>query len=218
VAGFYQQYENTIEYLFGFWDFDFATAGFKFLNTGKSKVTGVDVSLTGQAKLNKDLGMTVLLGYTYVHPVSLEPDYVYAVDDNGIEYSYNSMSVDPSKNILKYRFLHTVKFDIGFDIYAFSIGMSLKYFSKIENLDKTIFDFEDATLASGGTLQPILYRDYFYNHNNGNAIVDMRAGYRFHKHHKIAVIVDNLFNRWYSLRPLKAEPMRSIQLQYTFIK
>jgi outer membrane cobalamin receptor len=128
------------------------------------------------------------------------------------------MSVDPSKNILKYRFLHTVKLDLGFDIYDFSIGMSLKYFSKIENLDKTIFDFEDATLASGGTLQPILYRDYFYNHNNGNAIVDMRAGYRFHKHHKIAVIVDNLFNRWYSLRPLKAEPMRSIQLQYTFIK
>ncbi len=216
IAGFYQQYENTIEYLFGFWDLSFATAGFKFLNTGKSKVTGIDVSLTGQIKFKKDIGMNILFGYTYVHPVSMEPDYVYAIDDMGNKYSFNSMSVNPSKNILKYRFLHTVKFDLGFDIHAFSAGVSLKYFSKIENLDKTIFEFEDATLASGGTLQPILYRNYFYNHNNGNTIIDMRVSYKFLSHHKVALIVNNLLNRWYSLRPLKAEPMRSIQLQYTF--
>jgi outer membrane receptor for ferric coprogen and ferric-rhodotorulic acid len=91
----------------------------------------------------------------------------------------------------------------------------MKYFSKIENLDKAIFDFEDATKASGGTLQPILYRDYFYNHNNGNIIFDMRLSYNFREHHKIALISNNIFNRWYSLRPLKAEPMRNITLQYT---
>jgi iron complex outermembrane receptor protein len=216
VAAFYQQYDNTIEYLFGFWDFDFATAGFKFLNTGKSKVTGVDVSVTGQAIFKKDFSMNILFGYTYVMPVSLEPDYVYATDDRGIEYSYNSMSVNPEKGILKYRFLHTVKFDLSFDYRAFSIGTSVKYFSKTENLDKTIFDFEDATIASGGTLQPILYRNYFNNHNNGNIIIDARVSYSFKSRHKMALIVDNLLNRWYSLRALKAEPMRSITLQYTY--
>ncbi|RLD74435.1 MAG: hypothetical protein DRJ02_03070 [Bacteroidetes bacterium] len=215
VAVFYQQYNNTIEYLFGFWDINFATAGFKFVNTGKSKVTGIDVSLTGQAKFNKNLDMNILFGYTYVNPVALEPDLVFAKDDREIDYSYNSTSVDPSKKILKYRFLHTVKFDLSFDYRVFSIGMSLKYFSKIENLDKAVFEFEDATLASGGTLQPILYRNYFYNHNNGNAIVDMRLSYKFRMRHKIAIISNNIFNRWYSLRPLKAEPMRDITLQYT---
>ena len=216
AALFYQQYNNTIEYLFGFWDLDFAAAGFKFLNTGKSKVTGIDISLTGQAKFNKNFDMNVMFGYTYVHPISLEPDFVYAVDDRGREYSYDSVSVDPSKKILKYRFLHTIKFDIGFDYRSFSAGMSLRYYSKIENLDKTVFDFEDATLASGGTLQPILYRNYFYNHNNGNAIVDIRLSYKFLLRHKLAFIVNNLFNRWYSLRALKAEPMRSLTLQYTY--
>ena len=216
VALFYQQYNNTIEYLFGFWDLDFAAAGFKFLNTGKSKVTGIDVSLTGQAKFNKKFDMNILFGYTYVNPIALEPDYVFAIDDRGKEYSYNTMSVDPSKKILKYRFLHTVKFDLSFDFYNFSVGTSLRYYSKIENLDKTVFDFEDATLASGGTLQPILYRDYFYNHNNGNAIVDARLSYKFKLRHKFALICDNLFNRWYSLRALKAEPMRTITIQYTY--
>ncbi len=31
----------------------FAIAGFKFVNTGKSKVTGIDISLNGQAKFGK---------------------------------------------------------------------------------------------------------------------------------------------------------------------
>ncbi len=91
----------------------------------------------------------------------------------------------------------------------------MKYFSKIENLDQAIFDFEDVTTGSGGTLQPILYRKYYNNHNNGNLIFDMRLSYAFLEYHKIAIISDNIFNRWYSLRPLKAEPMRSVTLQYS---
>ncbi len=215
AAIFYQEYNHTIEYLFGFWDYDFALAGFKFVNTGRSKVTGIDLSLTGQAKFGKSFEIHTLLGYTYVEPVALEPSLVFAEDDRGVLYSYDSTSVDPSKRILKYRFLHTIKFDIEFTYKSFAFGTSMKYFSKIENLDKAIFDFEDATKASGGTLQPILYRDYFYNHNNGNIIFDMRLSYNFREHHKIALISNNIFNRWYSLRPLKAEPMRNITLQYT---
>ena len=215
AAIFYQEYNNTIEYLFGFWDPDFAPAGFKFVNTGRSKVTGIDISLNGQAKFGKYFELNTMFGYTYVEPVSLEPDLVFAVDGRGLEYSYNSTSVDPSKHILKYRFLHTVKFDIEFTYKSLALGTSIKYFSKIENLDQAIFDFEDVTSESGGTLQPILYRNYFNNHNNGNIIFDMRVSYIFREYHKIALIADNIFNRWYSLRPLKAEPMRSVTLQYT---
>ena len=97
AAIFYQEYDNTIEYLFGFWDFDFAAAGFKFVNTGRSKVTGIDISLNGQAKFGKHFELYTMFGYTYVEPVSLDPNLVFAVDDRGLEYSYNSTSVDPSK-------------------------------------------------------------------------------------------------------------------------
>jgi len=219
VAFFYQEYHNTVEYLFGFWDstYTFAIAGFKFVNTGRSKITGIDFSLNGQAKISDDFEIYSLFGYTYVMPVTLDPDLVFARDYNpggNNEFSYNSTSVDPSRGILKYRFLHTVKMDLEFVYKRTSLGFSLKYFSRIENLDQAIFDFEDATLATGGTLQPILYRNYFEHHNNGNLIFDTRLSYKFGQYHKIAIIVDNLFNRMYSLRPLKAEPMRKFTIQY----
>ncbi len=219
IALFYQEYNNTIEYLFGFWDstYTFALAGFKFVNTGKSKVTGIDISVTGQIKANNKLSINTLFGYTYILPVTLQPNYVFTKDYNPggkNDFSYKSTSVDPEKNILKYRFLHTVKLDLEVNYDRFSAGISMKYFSKMENLDKAIFDFEDATIASGGTTQPILYRKYYENHNNGNLIFDGRISYKIGLRHNIAIISSNLLNRMYSLRPLKAEPMRNITMQY----
>ncbi len=219
VAIFYQEYNNTIEYLFGFWDptYEFAIAGFKFVNTGKSKVTGIDVSMNGQIKVSDKFMINTLFGYTYILPVTMQPNYVFTKDYNpggSTDFSYETTSVNPKDNILKYRFLHTIKMDIETNYDRFSAGISLKYFSKIENLDKAIFDFEDATLGSGGSLQPILYRKYYENHNNGNVVIDARIGYTIGLRHKVSVISTNLLNRMYSLRPLKAEPMRNISLQY----
>lgn len=220
IAAFYQKYENTIEYLFGFWDstYTFAVAGFKFVNTGESQVTGVDMSLNGQAKFHQYWHINMLLGYTYIRPITLQPDYVFTHDYNpggDREFSYNSTSVNPKSRILKYRFLSTAKMDIEVGYKNITFGVSMKYFSKIENLDDAIFKFEDATTNSGGFLQPVLYKNYYYHHNNGNAIFDLRLGYVFKKIHKIALISNNAFNRRYSLRPLKAEPMRDIQIQYS---
>jgi len=214
AAGFVQEYENTIEYLFGFWDPSFALAGFKFLNTGASRVTGVDLSMTGAGKVGYTSGIRAMAGYNYILPKTLDPNAIYAVDGRNIEYSYVSTSVDPSDHILKYRFLHTFKADLEFYTRVFSVGTTLKYFSRIVNLDKAIEDFEIATASTGGTMQPIRYMDYFNHHNNGNVIMDMRVAVEFADRHKLSLIGNNVFNRWYSLRPLKAEQMRSIMLQY----
>jgi len=220
LALFYQKYSNTIEYLFGFWDstYTFAYAGFKFVNTGKSYVTGIDFSLNGQVQFNRHTTLNLMAGYTYVRPVTLEPDKVFAHDYNpggSTAFSYTTTSVNPESHILKYRFLHTAKLDMELDFYRFAVGTSARYYSKIINLDKAIFDFEDATRATGGTIQAILYRNYFYNHNNGNMIWDVRLSYKLSKTSKIAVLCNNLFNRMYSLRPLKAEPVRSVMLRYS---
>ncbi len=219
AAYFYQEYNNTIEYLFGFWDstYTFAIAGFKFVNTGRSRISGVDISLNGIARINRDFNIYLLAGYTYVMPVTLQPDYVFAHDFNpggSTGFSYNSTSVDPSRKILKYRFRHTAKVDLEFDYKKISLGGSLRYYSRMDNMDKAIFDFEDATSSTGGTLQPVLYKKYYYNHNNGNTILDGRLNYKIGKHHRVGFIVDNMLNRGYSLRPLKAEPMRKFMLQY----
>ncbi len=214
LAGFLQEYSNTIEYLFGFWDPAFALAGFKFLNTGDSRVSGIDISLNGSGKIGQKSGIRTMAGYNYILPKTLEPDLVFATDARNIEYSYATTSLDPSENILKYRFLHTIKADLEFYSDQFSTGLSLKYFSRMVNLDKAIEDFENATSSSGGTVQPIRYMDYFNNHNQGNTILDYRVSYEFKKQHKISLICNNILNRWYSLRPLKAEQMRTVMLQY----
>jgi iron complex outermembrane receptor protein len=220
IAVFQQDYKNTIEYLFGFWDptYTFAIGGFKFLNTGKSRIVGVDVSLNGKAQISDNLVMNTLIGYNYILPRSLEPDYIFANDYNPTghtDFTFTNTSVNPEGNILKYRFLHTIKGDIEFEYKKFTPGLSIKYFSKIENLDKAIADFERATNATGGSVQPIEYMNYFYNNNNGNLVIDFRLNYAFNEKHKIALTVNNLTNRWYSLRPLKAEAVRSIMLQYS---
>jgi iron complex outermembrane receptor protein len=220
VAVFQQDYKNTIEYLFGFWDstYTYAIAGFKFLNTGSSKIVGLDVSVNGKAQIGKKLLLNTIFGYNYILPKSTDPDYVFANDFNpsgNTDFTYRSTSVNPEKNILKYRFLHTLKADIEFVYKGFAPGISLKYFSKIENLDKAIEDFEQATAATGGSIQPVKYMNYYYNQNNGNLIIDLRLSYSFNEKHRISVTANNITNRWYSLRPLKAEAPRSILFQYS---
>ncbi len=219
IAGFIQEYNNTIEYLFGFWDstYTFAYAGFKFLNTGHTRITGLDISQTGSSKLGNKSGIRLMAGYSYIMPRTLDPDVVFAKDYNPYQrtdYSFRSTSVNPNRNILKYRFLHTLKADIELYTQGLSLGYSIKYYSKTVNLDKAIADFERVTLSTGGTLQPILYMDYFAEHNNGNTVMDGRISYEFSKKHKVSLICNNFLNRTYSLRPLKAEEVRSFMLQY----
>ncbi|MEO9531732.1 MAG: TonB-dependent receptor [Crocinitomicaceae bacterium] len=227
VAAFLQHYENTIEYLFGFWDPNpnpFAgepLAGFKFLNTGKSQITGFDITLNGKAKIGKNFELTHAIGYNYINPVTLEPDLVFATDYNfgtPQDFSFRSTSVDTTTNTLKYRFKHTFKADVEMKYKGFAIGYTIKYFSRMENLDKAIEEFENITLNTGGTLQAVLYQDFFAENNNGNIIMDLRMSYGFGKKykHKFSVVSKNLTNNLYSLRPLKIEAMRSTVLQYTF--
>jgi iron complex outermembrane receptor protein len=222
VAGFWQEYQNTIEYMFGVWkeltsiEALASSAGFKFLNTGNSRVLGIDASFTGMAKIGKKSELTFMAGYNYIVPTTLTPDYVYATDSLNRVFSYNSTSLDPSKGILKYRFLHNVKFDAEW-VYnkKLSIGVSAKYFSKIINMDAIIKDFEDFT-KDIPSLQDLRYMDYFNSHRFGNWIFDARISYNLTSMHKIAIIGSNILNRSYSLRPLKIEPPRTIMIQYTW--
>lgn len=219
LAAFWQEYDNTIEYLFGFWDSSSPVgAGFKFLNTGRSRVLGVDISFSGQAKINTNNRINFISGYNYILPKTLNPDLIYTVDSHPVNprsYSYNSSSLHPEQQILKYRFLHNVKADVEWEHKKkFALGFSAKYFSKMENLDAVIEEFEEST-AVINTIQNIRYMDYFRANQKGNWILDARISYAMNEKHKAAVIASNLLNNTYSLRPLRIEQLRTVMLQYT---
>ncbi len=228
VAAFWQEYQNTIEYMFGIWrqftgdpqDLG-SSAGFMFLNTGESRVTGIDISFAGLANISKKSSLNYMMGYNYIVPKTLTPDYIYATDSLNRVFTYNSTSLDGANGILKYRFLHNIKFDAEYSYNTtLSIGFSAKYFSKIVNMDAIIKDFEelttDTTSDIGNWLQDLRYMDYFESHRFGNWIFDARISYSVMDNFKIAVIGTNILNRSYSLRPLKIESPRQVMVQLTY--
>ncbi len=222
VAGFYQRYKNTIEYLFGTWDKNVALIGFKFLNTGDSRVRGVDMSTAfSSPETNKKFGITALIGYTYVEPVSLTPDTIYAHCDPifgpgpGIDLSYKKASMDTTDNILKYRFKHMFKADVELRIYRFSFGFSYRYYSAMQNIDKAFLDLEDLTYNAKEYFYEIKATNYWRTHF-GFEVVDLRFGCKLNEHHKISFIVSNALNADYSLRPMKIESPRTAAIQYVY--
>lgn len=217
AAGFYQKYQNTIEYLFGVWEPDVALIGFKFLNTGDTRVRGMDFSIAGSSpETNKRFGVSALIGYTYVEPISLTPDSVYARDKSlggfGQDLTYKNSSMDTTGNVLKYRFKHLFKADIEFKIYKFSVGFSYRYYSKMQNIDKAFSNIEQIT-ADSPYLNQIKGVNFWKIHTS-TEVYDVRIAYKISDKQKISLVCNNLFNTTYSLRPLKVESPRTTALQY----
>ena len=221
LAGFQQNYHNTIEYLFGVWDPSVSLVGFKFVNTGDSRVSGADISLAcSTPESNKKFGITALVGYTYIDPVSLTPNLIYAHTKSiqpgapGDSISFHNSSMDTSNNTLKYRFKHLFKADIEVRIHKFGIGASYRYYSKMENIDKAFGDIESLTKLIPG-FDPIVIVNYWQQHK-GFHIFDARVSYKMTDKHKMSVVASNLFNVAYFLRPLKIEPPRTVAIQYVY--
>jgi len=209
-AAFWQEYQNTIEYNYALWAPD--SAGFKFVNTGDTRVRGLDFSLMGDGKIFRNVELSILAGYTYTLPQSVDPHDVYAIENPGEGFipkqlTYINTSSDTTNYILKYRFQHIAKIDAEVSYKVFSVGFSERYYSFMKNIDKTFYDI-DIT----GTL-PTGIVNYRATHDHGTWVSDARVSYAFAKHYKASLVVSNLFNTEYSLRPVKAEPMRTIALQ-----
>lgn len=219
VAAFHQKYEDNIEYLFGIWDPNVSIVGFKFLNTGKSQVRGLDISIAATTpETNKRFGVSALIGYTYIEPITLTPDSVYGYSKNldgsvGQALNYKNSSIDTTDNILKYRFQHMFKMDIEFKIYRFNIGVSNKYYTKMQNIDRAFTFIEKLTYDNQDFFDVISATNYWQTHLD-ISIWDARVSYNVDKKQKVSIVCNNLFNEQYSLRPLKIESPRTAAVQY----
>jgi outer membrane receptor for ferric coprogen and ferric-rhodotorulic acid len=50
---------------------------------------------------------------------------------------------------------------------------------------------------------------------SGDYIIDLRVGYELKGRHRLAIIINNVLNREYAIRPLAIEEPRMSMLQYT---
>lgn len=215
IAFFQQEYENFIEFTFGQWGgvgSQLGGLGFRSLNTGRSRVRGAEISVLGSGEIGLST-LTLLGGYTYTLPQSLTPELIYgeAANEN-VEKPvyYVNTSSDPTNNILKYRFQHLVRIDAELNRKAIVLGASMRYNSHMQNIDKAFLEIEEFGFADWGLTE------WRAEHKDGDIVVDLRAGYEINRHHRVMLIVGNLFNREYAIRPLAIEPPRLTTLQYTY--
>ncbi len=214
---FQQDYENYVEFTFGQWGAppynlsNFYGFGFKSVNTGGARVSGYELELAGKGKIGA-VEISTLMGYTNTLPVSTTPDQVYATPTNPnssfAPSTYRNTSYDPTDNILKFRIQRLFRADVQAEYKHFFIGGSVRYNSHVRNIDFAFVSLDDSGLLSTGVHQWLL------DHQTGDTIVDGRIGCTFMENKmRVALIVNNLTNLSYSLRPLSIEAPRSMQVQ-----
>tara|TARA_B110000444_G_scaffold193334_1_gene183426 strand:- start:2327 stop:3988 length:1662 start_codon:yes stop_codon:yes gene_type:complete len=235
VAIFQQKYKDFIEFSFGQWG-DLADPlfglGFRSLNTGESQVRGAEVTLMGRAVWGKDDGhsLDILTGYTYTNPVSLTPEFNYHPDSaSGSTTTFISSSYDPANNILKYRSQNLFRFDVQWTHPKGFIGMSARYQSTIQNFDLAFVEFESQQLLGSYPEGHPFYNENSYEnfitwglenwiegHPKAPLLLDVRVGWNLADEHRVSLVVSNLLNKEYSVRPLAIEAPRLINLVYTY--
>lgn len=213
VALFQTRFNNMMEFTFGQWGSSpggdqLSNFGFKSLNVGPTRISGIETILAGEVDLGK-INIQSMLSHTYSNPISLEPEKVYAYDSRDIAMSFNSTSLDPSRRMLKYRYRNTVKGDIEAIWRMLSMGMSIRYNSVMENIDE-VFTSPLISIFVPGV------QDSRYSMPNGDLFVDLRSQYRFNKNWKAQAGVLNVFNRLSSPRPALLSKSRSFMLQISY--
>ncbi len=221
LAAFLMQYDNMMEFSFGQWggpENTLSGLGFKSVNVGSTQISGVELSINGQGKLNKNTNVNILAGYTYMNPISLDKDYIYAryykdtngdgIDDgDGRPITYLESGVDST--VLKYRHKHIIKFDAELIYKKYTLGGSFRYNDFMRNID---YIFTTPVVEQLG----ITGINESRADEKGDYIIDMRAAYQIIKTAKLSFIVNNLLNREYMSRPANMMPPRTFTVQLNF--
>ncbi len=199
VAAFITEYNDMIEYTFGVYKPDsiiYVTSeyvGFKALNIGNARITGIEIILTGEGILF-DMPVVFHAGYNYSYPVDLNYEDKGDADGSG-------------SNILKYRFHHSVKADVELSYKKFSGGCNFSYRSFMINVDPIFVD-----PYMGNNILPG-YPDYRKKNDRGYILCDGRISFQLAEKLKVSLIVKNILNKEYIGRPGDIGPPRNVTLK-----
>ncbi len=211
-AAFYvTDYFDMTEFTFGVYD-DLGPplVGFKSLNIGRSRMAGFELTLAGNGDIFGN-NLSVLCGYNYVYPANLNADsslYEWGNFFDNFLYGFNHRDSAFLSTVLNYRFRYMFRTDVEYTLKKLSIGITVNYYSFMENIDYVFADFG---------IPPGL-QDFRYEHINGDWIFDARLGYDVNAHIRLQAMVKNVLNREYALRPARTDQPANYALlfKYTF--
>lgn len=192
LAVFWTEYSEMIEFRFDQYgpSASLEDFGFKALNVGHTRITGIDVSLYGKGNVFL-FPVSIMAGYTYMVPVNLK--------DDG--------SLPKEEGYLKYRYRHSVKADLEVSYWRFAAGASMQYNSKMERIDEVFLDPLFGELILPG------FRDYWDKHHTGWAVLDLRLKVEVTGHISLSVVAGNVLNKEYMPRPGNIQAPRNVAIR-----
>ena len=115
----------------------------------------------------------------------------------------------PGVTTLKYRSTTVAKSDIQLDYNRFSLGHSLRYQSRIENIDRrfvqsVLHEYHNPAIGVNTLNGPFILpgmRDHFDAFSKNILVQDVRFSYQVTPLLRISFIVNNIANVEYQLRP-----------------
>jgi len=186
VSTFWSQYQDMAEFTFATVN---GVSGFQSVNVGDTDIKGFEIDL-GARSTFYSIPINLMGGYTYINPT-------YKDFNDEIRRSSSE-----DINILKYRTKHNFKMDAEAFLHDFSVGLAYNYTSHMVAID--------------GLLENIGFiKQYRSNNNNGYNKIDLRFAYRY-KFAKGSIIINNILNEEYVLRPGLLAAPRNISLRMDF--
>ncbi len=193
AAVFRQEYTDMMEFTFGQWGNPFVDPlfglGFKSKNIGNTRIDGFEISIGGDGKIG-NVQETVMGGITCIDPIQ--------TDFNPAEDTLINSS---NQNVLKYRNRTMFKFDSETAYKKIAFGISARYYSFIENIDKP---FE--VVIPG-------VKDYRDNNPNGEWVFDARLAYKVNESVQLSFVTKNILNNLYVGRPADLQAPRTFTVQ-----
>lgn len=190
IALFWQEYDNMMEFLFTF--IPEIGFGFQSQNIGATLIRGVDFTVSGIGKIG-EWNTAILAGYNYI-----DPRYRAFTEQDSITSS-------AKRNILKYRFQHTAKIDFETGKSKYRLGIALRYYSFMENIDAILEEIVVPGL-----------KQYREDNQRGFTIVDLRCSYQWSPLVKTTFLIQNALNLEYSIRPGLLEQPRNYTIRVDF--
>jgi outer membrane receptor protein involved in Fe transport len=218
VALFEMRYEDMMEFNFGLNLPDtpvtnpFSYLGFKSKNIGNTRIDGIDASVFGQ--MSGKFIHQIMFGYTYINPTQLNIDSLIMIN-----YSTD-------RNILKYRYVHTLKANWDVTYKKFGLGLLNVINSPMVNIDAVfenskpqqngygvLFELGTSSTRTDGNGLASTVRKYRQQFNPWVWLADIRLSYQLSNQVRVALVAKNVLNTEYYVRPALIAPLRNFTLQ-----
>lgn len=184
--------------------------GAKFHNVSKAEIYGVEISTTGMYTFSKNAKLLYNIGYIYTEP--RDADYK---ERNALEASYTDpLQMKEKSNTspyLKYRQKHTIKATLDFEWKRISLGTNISWKSKLLAVDYLMVDEREKEKPEVmdyvrdllfGNIDGETLNSYWRKHNKDYLTMDLRMGVKATKDVGFQFMINNVWNKEYSYRPM----------------